>query len=124
MKYSASSKARIVLKNSRNKFQLLQRIQVSNGRDTDQAFSRLLPQRFGFTTKAVHTGFAVDKVALRQVFLRVLQSYPDGITPPLLHINSCVVWEMVKGTIMSRDEVSPHCNNCSTEVSVLNYYIR
>jgi hypothetical protein len=32
-------------------------------------------------------GFVVDKVALGQVFLRVLQFSPANIIPPLLHIH-------------------------------------
>jgi hypothetical protein len=32
-------------------------------------------------------GFVVDKVALGQVYLRVLRFYPANIIPPLLHIH-------------------------------------
>jgi hypothetical protein len=36
-------------------------------------------------------GSLVDKVALRQVFLRVLQFFPGNIIPLLLHIHSCTI---------------------------------
>jgi hypothetical protein len=35
--------------------------------------------------RSVHVGSVVDKVALGQVFLRVLQFSPVNITSPLLH---------------------------------------
>jgi hypothetical protein len=34
---------------------------------------------------SVHVGFVVDKVALRQVFLRVLRFSPVNLIPPVLH---------------------------------------
>jgi hypothetical protein len=39
-------------------------------------------------------GFVVDKVALGQVFLRVLQFSPVSIIPPLLHIHLSPSHEM------------------------------
>jgi hypothetical protein len=47
----------------------------------------LSPQWPEFAPGSIHEGFVVDKVALGQVFLRVLQFYPVSIIPPLLHIN-------------------------------------
>jgi hypothetical protein len=44
-------------------------------------------QRAGFLPKSIHVGFVVDKVALGQVFLRVLRFSPVIIIPPLLHIH-------------------------------------
>jgi hypothetical protein len=38
-----------------------------------------------FDFGSVHVGFVVDKVALGQVFPRVLQFYPVSFIPPLLH---------------------------------------
>jgi hypothetical protein len=39
----------------------------------------------GFDPGSVHVGFVVDKVALRQVSLRVLRFYPVNFIPPVLH---------------------------------------
>jgi hypothetical protein len=36
---------------------------------------------------SIQVGFVVDKVALDQVFLRVLRFSPVNIIPPLLHIH-------------------------------------
>jgi hypothetical protein len=56
----------------------------------------------------------VDKVALGQVFLRVLRFSPVNINPPLLHIHSYVIWGWTKGPLEAqfhRDKVSPHRSN-------------
>jgi branched-subunit amino acid transport protein len=39
----------------------------------------LSPRRPGFAARSVHVGFVVDKVALGQVFLRVLRFSPVSI---------------------------------------------
>jgi hypothetical protein len=45
----------------------------------------LIPEA-GFNPTAAHVGFAVDKVALGQVFLQGLLLFPPaGIIPPVLH---------------------------------------
>jgi hypothetical protein len=44
----------------------------------------LSPRRPGFTPGSIHVGFVVDKVALGQVFLRVLRFSPVNIIPPSL----------------------------------------
>jgi hypothetical protein len=46
----------------------------------------LSPRRPGFAPGSVHVGFVVDKIALRQVFLRVLRVFPVNIIPPSLYI--------------------------------------
>jgi hypothetical protein len=46
----------------------------------------LSPRRPEFAPGSIHVGFVVGKVALGQVFLRVLFS-PASIIPPLLHIH-------------------------------------
>jgi hypothetical protein len=46
----------------------------------------LSPRRPVFASGSIHVGFVVDKVALGQVFLRVLRFSPVNIIPPLLHI--------------------------------------
>jgi hypothetical protein len=61
------------------------------------------PRRPGFALRADHVEFVVDRVALGQVFLRVLRCSPVNIIPPLLHIHSCIIWEMDKGPV--RDPV-------------------
>jgi hypothetical protein len=59
----------------------------------------------------------MDKVALGQVFLRVLRFSPVNIIPPLRHIHLCIIWGMDKGhkgtsaAQFHRDIVSPHRNN-------------
>jgi hypothetical protein len=45
----------------------------------------LSEQRAGFDPGSVHMGFVVDKVALGQVFSRVLRFSPVSIIPPVLH---------------------------------------
>jgi hypothetical protein len=52
--------------------------------------------------RAVHMGFVVDKVAQGQVFLLVLRFSPVSIIPPLLHIHSCIIWEMDRGPVSGR----------------------
>jgi hypothetical protein len=47
----------------------------------------LSPRRLGFALGTVHVGF-VDKLALGQVFLRVLLFPPVSIIPPRLSIQS------------------------------------
>jgi hypothetical protein len=39
-----------------------------------------------FISRSVHVGFVVDRVALGQVFLSVLQFFPVNIIPPWLSI--------------------------------------
>jgi hypothetical protein len=45
----------------------------------------LSPRRTGFDPGSVHVGFVVDKVALGQVFLRVLRFSLVNFIPPVLH---------------------------------------
>jgi hypothetical protein len=45
----------------------------------------LSPQRPGFDSGSVHVEFVMDKVALGQVFLRVLRFSPANFIPPVLH---------------------------------------
>ena len=47
----------------------------------------LSQRRSGFDPGSVHVGFVVDKVALGQVFLRVLRFSPVNFIPPMLHYN-------------------------------------
>jgi hypothetical protein len=56
----------------------------------------------GFAPRPVHVGFVVDKVALGQVFLRVLRFSPVNTIQPLLHIHSCIIWELVSGPVSGR----------------------
>jgi hypothetical protein len=41
--------------------------------------------KLGFMPRTVHMGIMVDKVALEQVFLQVLQFFLANIIPPGLH---------------------------------------
>jgi hypothetical protein len=45
----------------------------------------LSPRRSGFDPGSVHVGFVVDKVALGQVFPRVLRFSPVNFIPPVLY---------------------------------------
>jgi hypothetical protein len=45
----------------------------------------LSPRRPGFDPRSVHVGFVVEKVALGQVFPRLLQFSPVSFIPPVLH---------------------------------------
>jgi hypothetical protein len=45
----------------------------------------LPPRRPGFDPGSLHVGFVVDKVALVQVFPRVLRYSPVNFIPPVLH---------------------------------------
>jgi hypothetical protein len=45
----------------------------------------LSPKRPGIDPGSVHVGFVLDKVALGQVFPRVLRFYPLSFIPPVLH---------------------------------------
>jgi hypothetical protein len=44
-------------------------------------------------------GLAVEKVALRLVFFKVLRFSPLNIIPPLLHIHSCIILGMNNGAV-------------------------
>jgi hypothetical protein len=70
------------------------------------------PWRPGFAPRSVRVGFVVDKVALGQVFLRVLRSYPVSIIPPLLHIHS--------HRPSYRDTVSPHRSDTAIQTMRFN----
>jgi hypothetical protein len=56
----------------------LQRVYTSKEESVSQ-------RRPGFAPGSVHVGFVVDKVALGQGFLGVLQFAPVRIIPPWLH---------------------------------------
>jgi hypothetical protein len=45
----------------------------------------LSPRRDGFDPRAVHVRYVVEKVALGQVFFRVLRLSPVNIIPAMLH---------------------------------------
>jgi hypothetical protein len=63
---------------------------ITLGHDMAQVVSRwLLTRRPRFTPGSVHVGFVADKVALGQVFLRVLQFSPVSISFHCSSPNSC-----------------------------------
>jgi hypothetical protein len=45
----------------------------------------LSPQMHGFDPGSIHVGFVVDKVALGQVFPRVIRFSPVNFIPPVLY---------------------------------------
>jgi hypothetical protein len=55
------------------------------GRAMAQAVSRRPPTAEARVRSRVNVGFVVDKVALGQVFLRVLRFSPVNFIPPVLH---------------------------------------
>jgi hypothetical protein len=56
----------------------------------------LSPRRPGFASGSIHVGFVVDKLALGQVFLRVLRFSTVNIIPPslskLISSGECVIF--------------------------------
>jgi hypothetical protein len=69
----------------------------------------LSPRRSGFAPVSVHVGFVVDKVALGQVFLRVLRvSSVSIITPSLSNSYHLGNEQYVRCRQQLRDVVSPH----------------
>ena len=44
----------------------------------------------GFDPSLVRLGFAVDKVVVGQVYLRVLRFFPVNIIPPVVHAHSFI----------------------------------
>jgi hypothetical protein len=70
---------------------------------------------------SVHVGLFVDKVALAQIYLRVLRFCLVIIIPPLLHIHSRVMWLMTVGPLPALshwDIVSPYRNNTDSVLHV------
>jgi hypothetical protein len=63
-----------------------------------QLVAGLSLQRQEFVPSSVHVAFVVERVALGQVFLKVLQFYPINIIPPWLYI---LIYQL-------RDEQHPH----------------
>jgi hypothetical protein len=55
----------------------------------------LLPRWPGLAPRSINMGFVVDKVALGQVFLRVLRFFPVSVIPPslskLMSSGECVI---------------------------------
>ena len=60
---------------------IVNRVTTQSGRAMAQAVSR----RPLIDPESVHVGFLVNKVALGQVFLRVLRFSPVNFIPPVLH---------------------------------------
>jgi hypothetical protein len=54
----------------------------------------LSPRRPGFASGSIHVGFVVGKVALGQVFLRVLRFPPVNISFHRRSPNSYIIWGM------------------------------
>jgi hypothetical protein len=54
----------------------------------------LSPRRPGFAPRSIHVGFVMDKVALGQVFLRVLRFSPVNIIPPhsTVALQTHIIW--------------------------------
>ena len=55
-----------------------------------QLVAGLLLRRPGLNPKPFHVRVVVDKVALGQAFVRVLQFPPVRIIPPMLHTHSLI----------------------------------
>jgi hypothetical protein len=63
---------------------------------------------------SVHIGFVVDKVALRQVCHRVIRFDPVNIIPPLLHINSRIIWRTDNGPVKGRRSIETEYHSTAT----------
>jgi hypothetical protein len=72
----------------------------------------LSPWRPVFDPGSVHVGFVVDKVALRQVFPRVLRFTPVSFIPPVLHYKEKRKKKIIFITGLYHQ---PHC--CDTSVA-------
>jgi hypothetical protein len=55
-----------------------------------QLFARVSPQNPGFDFSSVHVRLVMDKVALWEFSLQVLQFSPVSIIPPMLHTHSYI----------------------------------
>jgi hypothetical protein len=58
-----------------------------------------------FVPRSVNVAFVIDKVALGQVLLTLLWFSPVNISPLLLHIHLCVIWEMDKGPVSGHSSI-------------------
>jgi hypothetical protein len=59
--------------------------------------------RLGLDSRTVHVGFEVDKEALEQVYLPVLQFSPVSIILPLLHTHSSTTHPRYTGCLKKND---------------------
>jgi hypothetical protein len=74
-----------------------------DGRAIAQAVSRrILTAEARLRAQGSPRGFVVDKVAMAQVLLRALRFSPVNIISPLLHIYSCIIWELGNGPVSGR----------------------
>jgi hypothetical protein len=74
-----------------------------------QLVASLSPQRPRFIPGSVHVGFVVDKVALGEVFLRVLRFFPVDIIPPWLSmLISSSVGRTIGLLVATVQTFSPH----------------
>jgi hypothetical protein len=51
-------------------------------------FASLSLQKPGFNTNSIRVGFVVDKLVVRQFFLRVFPSSAVNMIPPMFHAHS------------------------------------
>lgn len=65
------------------------------------------PRRPGLSPRLVHMGFVVEKVAVGQVFLRVLRFFPVIVILLLLHIHSSIICGMDSAPLPQRDSLIP-----------------
>jgi hypothetical protein len=47
----------------------------------------LLPRKHGLSSRSVHVGFVMNRVALGEIFIRVLLFPPVSIIRPVFHIS-------------------------------------
>ena len=52
--------------------------------------NRLLTTDFQIFPRAVRMGFTTEQMTFRQIYTRVVMSSPGSITPPMLHIHTCL----------------------------------
>jgi hypothetical protein len=72
------------------------------------SFSQQMPR---FILRAVFTGFVVEKWHWERFFSETF-SFPISIIPPLLHIYSCIMWELDIGPV--HDGSSGYINSAIT----------
>jgi hypothetical protein len=74
----------------------------------------------------VRVGFVLDKVALGQIFLRVLRFYPVSFISPRLHTHIGIIWGMNDRPVGGRSSATQlHPVNMNIMLSeMLNYHLK
>jgi hypothetical protein len=66
---------------------------------------RLLTSEIRVRSQVRPCGICDEQVALGQVLLGVLRFLLVSVTPPLLHIHSCIIWGLENGPVSRRTSI-------------------